>query len=147
MVFLFYMIVSCFTQYFCTVMDNVINVETGFKSVNILLCNELVLVVYLSTHIYLQLHVLCMCLQRRELDEPEVIVCELCQQETTSFNRHMRYQHPGCGGKVKLNYTLCIKFKGPIARVLSPCFTPYIVRARYDYPHMMWYVTMKVNVN
>ncbi|KAJ8304849.1 hypothetical protein KUTeg_018432 [Tegillarca granosa] len=37
-------------------------------------------------------------LQSRELEVQTTVRCELCQQDTTSFNRHMRMEHPGCGG-------------------------------------------------
>ena len=34
------------------------------------------------------------------LDETETVVtCELCQKQTSNFNKHMRTAHPGCGGK------------------------------------------------
>lgn len=35
---------------------------------------------------------------RRELEEQTTVTCELCQQETSNFNRHMRSDHPGCMG-------------------------------------------------
>nr|XP_022329995.1 probable E3 ubiquitin-protein ligase HERC1 isoform X2 [Crassostrea virginica] len=35
---------------------------------------------------------------RRELEDQTTVTCELCQQETTNFNRHMRSEHPGCMG-------------------------------------------------
>ncbi|XP_052100156.1 probable E3 ubiquitin-protein ligase HERC1 isoform X2 [Mytilus californianus] len=35
---------------------------------------------------------------RREIEEQSTITCELCGQETVNFNRHMRLEHPGCGG-------------------------------------------------
>ncbi|KAJ8304108.1 hypothetical protein KUTeg_017691 [Tegillarca granosa] len=38
-------------------------------------------------------------LQSRELEVQTTVRCELCQQDTTSFNRHMRMEHPGCGAK------------------------------------------------
>ena len=35
-----------------------------------------------------------------ELEDTEiVVVCELCNNKTPNFNRHMRTHHPGCGGK------------------------------------------------
>uniref|UniRef100_A0A8C4Q7E9 HECT and RLD domain containing E3 ubiquitin protein ligase family member 1 n=1 Tax=Eptatretus burgeri TaxID=7764 RepID=A0A8C4Q7E9_EPTBU len=34
----------------------------------------------------------------REMDEPEEVVCELCDTATRNFNQHMRHHHPGCGG-------------------------------------------------
>ncbi|XP_048738015.2 probable E3 ubiquitin-protein ligase HERC1 isoform X3 [Ostrea edulis] len=35
---------------------------------------------------------------RRELEDQTTVTCELCQQETSNFNRHMRSEHPGCMG-------------------------------------------------
>ncbi|XP_062621584.1 probable E3 ubiquitin-protein ligase HERC1 [Saccostrea cucullata] len=35
---------------------------------------------------------------RRELEDQTTVTCELCQQETANFNRHMRTEHPGCMG-------------------------------------------------
>ena len=34
-----------------------------------------------------------------ESDTPQMD-CELCHVQTTNLNRHMRTQHPGCGGKL-----------------------------------------------
>ena len=42
-----------------------------------------------------------------ELEDTEIIVvCELCNNKTPNFNRHMRTHHPGCGGKLA-SVTLC----------------------------------------
>ncbi|KAK3097022.1 hypothetical protein FSP39_005665 [Pinctada imbricata] len=34
----------------------------------------------------------------RQIDEQASVTCEICSQETSNFNRHMRVNHPGCGG-------------------------------------------------
>lgn len=30
-------------------------------------------------------------------DAEEVVICELCDIQTTEFNNHMKRHHPGCG--------------------------------------------------
>ena len=42
--------------------------------------------------------------QRREIEEQSTITCELCGQETANFNRHMKLDHPGCGGILFINF-------------------------------------------
>ena len=40
-----------------------------------------------------------------ELEDTEiVVVCELCNNKTPNFNRHMRTHHPGCGGKTLFSH-------------------------------------------
>ncbi|XP_032830981.2 putative E3 ubiquitin-protein ligase HERC1 isoform X4 [Petromyzon marinus] len=37
----------------------------------------------------------------RELDDPEQVLCELCDVTTPTFNQHMRRHHAGCGGSAE----------------------------------------------
>ena len=52
-----------------------------------------------------------------ELEDTEiVVVCELCNNKTPNFNRHMRTHHPGCGGKSE---SLSDRFTGNQMRYLT----------------------------
>lgn len=46
-----------------------------------------------------------------ELEESDIgglaVVCDICHQESKDYNRHMRIEHPGCGG-MAINYMYCI---------------------------------------
>ncbi|CAH1796720.1 unnamed protein product [Owenia fusiformis] len=33
-----------------------------------------------------------------DMEEDRLVACDLCQTHTSNFNRHMRLNHPGCGG-------------------------------------------------